>query len=189
MWLLGRLVYIWSKHWACPGPYEMHQQIFSSRFPLRCKSHLLATVVSDVWFEGSLSVRKRDKQIHLFSQNYKVEFICVLFVVWCNVFFCLSYLPFRIDLGRLVPSLLICVFVCVFVFFNPESLWRRCAVAVCARPYQPSPLAPSLCANNAVIVCVPFVIPNHGKKITKKKVKLCSQSFSIAHLRDILCLV
>jgi len=113
----------------------MHHQVSSSRFPPWYKSHRLATVVSDVWLEGSLSVRKGDKQTHLFSQNYNIEFIVFCLFV-CYVFFCLSYLPFRIDLGRAgsqPPGLCLCV----FVFFNPGSLWRRCAVAVRARPYQP----------------------------------------------------
>ena len=93
-----------------------------------------------------------------------------LFVFWCLVL-CLFLLKLfalqnRLRKGWFPASWSVSLCFCVF---NPESLWRRCAVAVHARPYQPSPLAPSLSANNAVIVCVPFVIRNHGKKLQRRK--------------------
>lgn len=44
-------------------------------------------MVSDVWFEGSISMRKRDEQTCLFSQNYNMDFDCVLLVVCYYVFF------------------------------------------------------------------------------------------------------
>lgn len=78
-----------------------------------------ATVVSDVLLEGSVSVRKRGKQTRLFSQNYTVDFECLCFVcslVVCYVFFCLTYLPFRIDFRK---GWFFSLLVCVFVVFYP----------------------------------------------------------------------
>lgn len=112
---------------------RMHHQISSSHFPLWYKSHLPATVVSDVWFEGSLSVRKRDKQTHLFSQNYKVEFICVLFV--CCLMLCLFLLKLFALQNRLrkgwFPASWSVSLLCFCVFQPRIPLAKVCSCRLC----------------------------------------------------------
>lgn len=90
----------------------------------------------NVWFEGNVSVRKRDKQTCLFCQNYNVDFVfCSLLV------FCLFLLKLFALHNRLRKGWFLSLLVCVFFFSNPEALWHWSAVAAYARTYQPQPLA------------------------------------------------
>lgn len=84
MRLLGRLVYIPSKLWACPGPSGTHCRICVNQ--TSCNKHC----------EGSTSVEKASSPVS--SLNSPVGFVACLFV--CCVSFSLSYLPFSIDLGK-----------------------------------------------------------------------------------------
>ena len=95
-------------------------------------------MVSDVWFEGSKSVRETSKLVSSPKTIMWILIVCVLFVVCLFVvmsFFSLSYLPFRIDLGK--AGSLASWFCLLFVCFNPESLGQWFAVATSARPHQP----------------------------------------------------
>lgn len=99
-------------------------------------SNLLATVVSGVWLEGSKLVPS--PRTIMWILIICVLFICLLFV-YC-IFFSLSYLPFRIDLGK-ADSLASRFMSFFLVCFKPESLQQWSVVATWAGPHQPPPLA------------------------------------------------
>lgn len=125
-----------------------------------------------------------------------MDFDCLCFICWLFVamsFFSLSYLPFRIDLGKAGSSAsgFCLLFRGLFVSSQNHSgngLQLPPLQGLASLSYTST----SLSAKNDVIVCVPFVTLNHGEKIKKKKVKLCSQSFGVARfsgltLGDTLC--
>lgn len=139
MRLLGRLVYISSKLWACPGPSGTH-----------CRISFANQTSCNVHCEGSMSVEKASSLVS--SLNSHVGFVACLFV--CCVSFSLSYLPFSIDLGK--AGSLASWFVPLLTQ-NQADTGLRCH---CARPYLPGlATSTSLSAQNDVISCVPFVTP------------------------------
>lgn len=103
-------------------------------------------------------------------------FVCCLF----SVSFSLSYLPFTIDLGK-AGSL-----ASWFVSFFPQprsTLALVCSCRVC-KALPASATSTSLSAKTDIAVSVPFVVPNHGKKLQRRKLSHV-QSFRVAHFRHV----
>lgn len=134
--------------------------IESTILVFHCCGNLLATIASYVWFKGSLS-GERDEQSCLFSQSCNVGFIV-----------CLLLYPFLLKLFALQNTLgkgwFLSLLVCVF-FFKKHRLTLAivCSCHWCtALPALAS--STSLSAKNSVIVCVPFLILNHGRILQKR---------------------
>ena len=94
----------------------MHHWIYYTCFPLLCESGLLATMVSDVWFEGSKSVRETSKLVSSPKTIMWILIVCVLFVVGCYVFFLLKLfaLQNRLRKGWFLSLLVLSFVVCSF---------------------------------------------------------------------------
>lgn len=158
----------------------MHHQSYYKCFPLLCESGLLATMVSNIWFEGSKSVKETSKLVSSPKTIMWILVVCVLFagcLLLC-LFFSLSYLPFRIDLGKAGSSAsgFCLLFRGLFVSSQNHSgngLQLPALQGLASLSYTST----SLGAKNDVIVCVPFVTLNHGEKLQRRKLS-CAHSLS-----------
>lgn len=103
-------------------------------------------------------------------------FVRCLFVVMS--FFSLSYLPFRIDVGKAGSSASWFCLLFRGLFFSTQN---HSGNVLQLPPLQGltslSYTSTSLSAKNDVIVCVPFVILNHGKKLQRRKLS-CAHGLS-----------
>lgn len=132
----------------------------------------------NVWFEGNVSVRKRDKQTCLFCQNYNVDFVFCSLRVFCLFLLKLFALHNRLRKGWFLSSWF------VSFFFQPRStLALVCSCCLC-KDLPASATSTSLSAKTDITVSVPFVVPNHGKKLQRRKLSHV-QSFRVAHFRHV----
>lgn len=111
-------------------------------------------------------MRKRDEQTCVF-QNFNVDFVCVLFV-WCFFLLRLFLLKLFALQNRLRKDWFLSLLVCVF-FFQPRiTLATVCRCHLCEALPTIAP-GTSLSARTDIIVWVPFVIPNYGRKSQRRK--------------------